>query len=118
MRGDRDGVEREFARDPALAAALTHRHPRALIDAADRSNARGVELLARIGYDVNHRDGQTALHVAAYAGDRDLCELLVALGADPTIRDASFGTPAAGWAGHSHHDQLAAWLAQLAAEDR
>lgn len=118
MRGDHDGVESELARDPGLAATLIDRHPRALIDAADRSNPRGVELLARVGFDVNHRDSHTALHVAAYAGNHDLCEQLLALGADPTLRDASFDAPAAGWARHAHHDQLAVWLEQLVAEGR
>jgi ankyrin repeat protein len=117
MRGDRDGVQSELARHPALATALTRRHPRALIDAADHGNARGVELLAHIGYDVNHRDGHNALHLAAYAGNRDLCELLLALGADPTIRDTSFDAPAAGWARHAHHEQLAAWMEAQGAED-
>jgi ankyrin repeat protein len=109
-RGEREAVDRELARDPALAAAVMQRHPRALIDAAERANPRGVELLARIGYDVNLRDGQVALHLAAYAGNRELCELLLRLGADPTIRDSSFDAPAAGWARHAHHDELAAWL--------
>lgn len=116
MRGDREAVTREFARDPALASALIRRHPRALIDAADHGNARGVELLAHIGYDVNHRDGHAALHLAAYRDDRELCELLVALGADAAIPDAFFEAPAAGWAAHAHHEQLAAWLERLAAE--
>jgi ankyrin repeat protein len=56
------------------------------------------------------RDGHAALHEAAYAGDRELCELLLGLGADPTLRDTSFDATPAGWARHSHHDELAAWL--------
>jgi len=110
MQGDRTGVERELARDRALAAALVRRHPKALIDAAERANAPGVALLASIGYDVNARHGQAALHVAAYAGDRAMCELLLRLGADPAIRDTSFDARPAGWAAHAHHDDLAAWL--------
>ena len=110
MRGDRAGVERELARDAGLAAALARRHPKALIDAAERGNAAGVELLARIGYDANARHGQAALHVAAYAGDRALCELLLRLGADPAVRDTSFDATPAGWAAHAHHDELATWL--------
>jgi ankyrin repeat protein len=110
-RGERDAVKRELGRDPALAAAAIRRHPRALIDAAERGNTKGVELLAQIGYDVNlRRDGQAALHLAAYAGNRELCELLLSLGADPTIRDNAFHAPAAGWARHAHHDELSIWL--------
>ena len=73
-----------------------------------------MELLARIGYDVNLNDGQVALHLAAFTGNRALCELLLRLGADPAIRDGSFDAPAAGWARHAHHDELAAWLEERA----
>jgi hypothetical protein len=114
--GERGAVERELARDPALAAAVRRRHPRALIDAAERGNLRGVELLARIGYDVKRLHGQTALHAAAYTGNRPMCELLVRLGADPALRDRSFNAPAAGWAHHAHHDELAAWLERQRAD--
>lgn len=90
------------------------RHPGALIDAAQRGNAHGVELLAEIGYDVNLlRDGQSALHLAAYAGDRELCELLLRLGADPALRDNAFHAAAAGWAQHAHYDELATWLHRM-----
>jgi ankyrin repeat protein len=110
MRGEREAVDRELARDPSLAEAVMQRHPRALMGAAERGNADGVELLARIGYDVNLRDDQVALHLAAYQGNREVCALLLRLGADPTIRDSAFDAPAAGWARHAHHDELAAWL--------
>jgi ankyrin repeat protein len=112
-RGDREAVDRELARDAGLAIRLIERQPRALIDAAERGNIAGVEALARVGYDVNLRDGHTALHLAAYDGNREVCEQLIALGADPTIRDTSFDAPAAGWAHHAHHDELADWLEEL-----
>ncbi|MFZ0043656.1 MAG: ankyrin repeat domain-containing protein [Solirubrobacteraceae bacterium] len=111
MQGEREAVERELDRDPGLAAAAIGRNPRALIDAAQRGNAPGVELLARLGYDVNlTHNGQTALHLAAYQGHRQVCELLVFLGADPSLRDNAYDAPAAGWARHAHHDELADWL--------
>jgi ankyrin repeat protein len=113
MRGERETVARELVRDPALAIAALERHPRALIDAAERGNTTGVELLGQIGYNVNRRrDGQAALHLAAYNGNRELCEVLLRLGADPTIRDNAIRSTAAGWARHAHHDELARWLQQ------
>ena len=67
--------------------------------------------MALIGYDVNlRRDGRAALHLAAYAGNREVCGLLLGLGANPTLHDKAFDAPAAGWARHAHHDELAAWL--------
>lgn len=113
MRGEREAVERELARDPRRAAGAIERHPRALIDAAERGNRPAVELLVQTGYDVNHRSiGQAALHLAAFAGDREMCELLVGLGADPSARDNAYDAPASGWARHAHHDELAHWLEQ------
>lgn len=116
MRGDRVGVERATVGEPALVELTISSHPRALIEAAERGKAAGVELLAHLGFDVNHRDVHTALHVAAYTGNRELCELLLRLGADPTLRDDTFDAPAAGWGRHARHEELAAWLEQQAAE--
>jgi ankyrin repeat protein len=113
--GDGPAVEHVLAVHPELAAAAVARHPRALIDAAERGNIAAVEQFASIGYDVNRLHiGQTALHLAAFDGNREMCELLLRLGADPTIRDNAFDAPAAGWAKHAHHDELAAWLAEQA----
>ena len=116
MRADRDAVHRALERDPTLAAAVVGRHPRALIDAAERGNVRGIELLVRLGYDIDHREGHAALHEAAYHGARTVCETILALGADPALRDHSFGGTPADWARHAHHEELAAWLDERAAE--
>ncbi len=59
MRG-----ERELDRAPALAVAAIERHPRALIDAAERGNTVGVELLAQLGYHVNLRKRGTSARSA------------------------------------------------------
>jgi ankyrin repeat protein len=110
-QGQQEAARREVSRDPDLAAAATERHPGALVDAAERGNINGVALLAELGYDVNlRRIGQAALHLAAFAGNRELCELLVRLGADPNLEDNAYHAPASGWARHAHHDALASWL--------
>jgi ankyrin repeat protein len=114
MQGQREAVRREISRDPKLAAAAIERHPGALVDAADRGNVKGVALLAGLGYDVNlRRMDRAALHLAAYAGNRELCELLLRLGADPNVKDNAFHAPASGWARHAHHDELASWLQEV-----
>jgi hypothetical protein len=114
MQGQQEAVRRELSGDPELAAAAISRHPGALVDAAERGNINGVALLAKLGYDVNlRRIGQAALHLAAYAGNRELCELLLGLGADPNLEDNAFHAPASGWARHAHHDELASWLKEF-----
>jgi ankyrin repeat protein len=114
MQGRKDAVRGELSRDPELAAAAIKRHPGALVDAAERGNITGVALLAKLGYDVNlRRIGQAALHLAAYNGHRELCELLLRLGADPSLEDNAYHAPASGWARHAHHDELANWLHEI-----
>jgi hypothetical protein len=108
-------VERALAADPALASALIERYPAALAEVAERANTAGAAILVRhIGYDPNSKSiGTPALHLAAFQGDRTMCELLIELGADPSLEDDHFNAPAAGWARHAHHDDLAHWLQEL-----
>lgn len=106
LRGDRAAV-RELA---VHGADLVRRFPDALIEAADRGNLAGIELLLELGFDVNGGRSHTPLHCAAYEGRRAACELLLQHGADLTIRDRQHdGTPAQ-WARHAHHDELAQFL--------
>ena len=60
-----------------------------------------------------HGDGVTALHLAAQSGHREMVEFLISRGGDPRIRDNLYQGPASGWAGHSGHNQLAAWLTRV-----
>jgi ankyrin repeat protein len=57
-----------------------------------------VKLLIMSGADVNgrRRDGLTALHTAAYRGHLHVIEILLASGADPTIRGYEGAGPHAG----------------------
>ncbi len=87
MRGDAAEVERLTSAGPALAAAARVRDPRRIATAADLGRVDAVRLLAGIGLDVNAGGGPTPLHGAAYHGHRDVAELLIELGADPTRRD-------------------------------
>ncbi len=112
MRGDAAEAERLTSADPALAAAARARDPRRIATAADLGRVDAVRLLAGIGLDVNAGGGPTPLHGAAYHGHRDVAELLIELGADPTRRDGTFHATPAGWAEHAGHAELAEWLAE------
>jgi ankyrin repeat protein len=55
----------------------------------------------------------TALHTAAGQGHRAVVELLLARGADPSIKDARYQSTPLGWATHMGRDDIAALLTEL-----
>jgi hypothetical protein len=59
---------------------------------------------------------RTALHEAAFRADVPVIDALLALGADPTLRDRDYHATPAGWAHHAGHVALAERL-QAAADD-
>lgn len=72
-----------------------------LMDAAKRGDLNEVGSIAENHAELlNAKDGTgaTALHYAAFAGHRDVAELLVRQGADVNPRDDRFGATPAGWA--------------------
>jgi ankyrin repeat protein len=77
-------------------------------------NPETIRLLLDTGADPNARQtgGYTAIFSAAAANRRDLTELLVARGADPTLLN-DFGQSAAGFARERGHAGLADWLESL-----
>ncbi|MGH2850335.1 MAG: ankyrin repeat domain-containing protein, partial [Solirubrobacteraceae bacterium] len=114
MRGDRAAVERALAVDPAVAAEAITRYPGRLVSAADLGRADAVTLLVGLGYDLDRVVAVAPLHLPAYHGDRAMVDLLIELGADPTVVDPHpNGTPG-DWARHAHHDELADHLDELA----
>jgi hypothetical protein len=52
----------------------------------------------------------TALHWAAWRGDLGLARLLLEVGADPGVRDTTFGLTPLEWARHASQDALAEFL--------
>jgi ankyrin repeat protein len=84
--------------------------------AAANGRVAAIRRLADLGADVNglgtfggpdHGQGVTALHLAAQSGQAEAVDTLLALGADPTIRDALHGGDPAGWAEFGGHSELA-----------
>ena len=110
MAADRPRVDALLAARPGLVAEAIARAPARVVRAAELHRPEAVRLLAELGFDVSARDRLTALHQAAFDGDRVLVDVLLELGADPDARDTSFSATPSGWADHSHHDELAAYL--------
>ena len=75
-----------------------------------------IRRLVELGADPNgrgtfggptHGEGVPPLHLAAQSGQEEAVDLLLELGADPTIRDAIYNGTAAGWAAHGCRPDLA-----------
>ena len=105
--------------DRLLATATALEAPtrnRALIEAVDLGEEALARALMEANADVNaaRADGSTCLHLAAFNGDESMVDLLLANGADLTLRDNTFDGNPAGWANAGGHDQLAERLRGLA----
>jgi len=101
-RQDRQGIV-----DNAFVYACIHGH----VDAAQLLLEKGAAINAIPGgFDF----AGTGLHYAAMNGHRALVELLLARGADRTIKDAKIGADAAGWAAHGGRTEIVELLRRAA----
>jgi hypothetical protein len=69
-----------------------------------------VRQLVELGWDVNVKNGATALHETVMLGSLETVKELIALGADPTITDDSFHSTPGGWADHFGHADIKNYL--------
>jgi len=90
--------------DAALAAARYGR-----IGSVDALLKSGLGISERM---TSHPYEPTLLHQAAWFGQRELAEWLVARGADPAIRDTQHNGTPAGWAKYGEHPEHADWFAE------
>jgi ankyrin repeat protein len=119
FRADRSTVDSIRAGSPDVVARARRSRPGLMVWAAARASAATVTLLADLGFDVNaygrgdapvEQPWETALHQAAGTGGVDLVRALLALGADPDLRDARFDATPLDWARHLHQPATAALL--------
>jgi ankyrin repeat protein len=123
LANDRASVERVRAEHAgALAVALERRPGLVVWAAAQAPNA--IALLVELGFDVNalgrsdvpvEEPWETALHEAA-SGSIELVRLLLALGADPMIRDKRFESTPLGWAQYFEQTDIVELLTPLTAD--
>ena len=116
LAGDRKAAQ---AAPPELVRAARRARPGLVVWAANLQRPDAVELLVELGFDVNalarsdlmlEQPWQSALHTAVERDDEPLARRLLALGADPNLRDRQFdGTPL-DWAQYFGRPWLAALL--------
>jgi ankyrin repeat protein len=88
----------------------------ALLWAAQGSKPEAVRWLVEHGADVDQRSGMggvreiTPLQGAAWGGRTKIVDLLVSLGADPTLRDPEHHGTALGWADFHGHSETRDWM--------
>jgi hypothetical protein len=94
--------------DPVVVAEARRTRPGLIVWAAAHAPS-AVEMVVSLGFDVNalgrsdvpvEQEWETALHGSAGEGNVDLTRRLLALGADPNIRDKRFGGTPLDWARH------------------
>lgn len=66
-------------------------------------------MLLGLGFDARRPRARnvTPLHLAAFGGHSEVAELLLAAGADPSVRDTAHGGRPTEWAVHAGHTELA-----------
>ncbi len=118
LAGDRAAVNQA---SPERLDAARRARPALAVWAAGQGRAAAVELLLDAGFDVDalgrsdvpvEQPWQTALHTAVERDDSLMVQLLLARGADPTIRDTRFDATALEWAKHLGRQHLIPLLAE------
>jgi len=122
IAGDRETAVALRDATPGVDEHARERRPSLVVTAAANGNADAVRLAVELGFDVNalgrsdvpvEQEWETALHSVVGEGDRGLVDLLLSLGADPTIEDRRFSSTALGWAEHFGHADLVELLTPL-----
>jgi ankyrin repeat protein len=107
IEGDADEATRLLSEHPSLS-----RQPDLLVRLAQTNRLDGARLLLDLGADPNAlaTNGRGALHEAAWAGHREMSELLMERGARLDLRSKAHGGTPVGYAHHAGRRDLRDWL--------
>ena len=110
INNDYDQAQQLIKNNSSLVAQTQAKHPRLLHQAVLIHNVEAVEHILNLGFDVNYRNNNTALHEAAGAGDLDMLKLLISKGAKLSVRDHCTTASAIAWAERGGHEQVIEFL--------
>jgi len=98
---------------PDLTQKFSKRDRAEICEAAASGNARGVESMIALGWDVNTRGAvwsETPAHRAAMDGQLEALRVCVQRGSDLTLLDASYHCTPLGWAQHGGQKEIIEYL--------
>jgi len=106
MRADQPAARQILGERPQLIG-----EPGLLNDATSSGRRQAVELLLRLGAEVNAlaADGATAPDQLAWRGNRELAQVLIAAGAQP-VRDRTHDSMPTGWGDYAGNESLRDYL--------
>jgi len=115
IAGRRDQAVALLARHPELRDTIgPHGRLELVRRAVEAQRPEGVRLMAELGFELHSAHGRTAMHEAAWAGDLDMVQLLVELGASTEARDPAYHATPLGWAAYNHQPRVVAYLVSFA----
>jgi ankyrin repeat protein len=124
LRADRSTVDAIRADHPDAVTEARRSRPGLMVWAAAQAPMETITLLVDLGFDINaygradapvEQPWETALHHSAGSGHVELTRRLLALGADPDLRDQRFDATPLGWARHLGQPATAALLESVTA---
>ena len=116
LRADETTVDQMLTADPSILDQALVERPDIMTGAVETGRLEAVQLLVRLGVDVNDPERThriTALHDAASQGRLDIVDVLLRAGADPNARDREFDATPSAWAQHQGHTDIARYLESL-----
>jgi ankyrin repeat protein len=110
MNADEARARTLLSQRPTLIQDLGKDRAELLQLAAEHDKRDAIRLMAELGFDLNEVQRTAVLHHAAMAGHLEMVQLLIELGADPTIRDTEFNARPIGWAEFSGKTMVVEFL--------
>ncbi|MEM7508548.1 MAG: ankyrin repeat domain-containing protein [Pseudomonadota bacterium] len=110
MAGNLAEAQAALETQPDLRPELDARAAEMLDTAANAGNHAALRAMIGIGLDLSSPGKRGPLHAAAWNGDIEIAKLLIAAGADPSLRDPDHDGPPIGWALHSGQLDMVAFL--------
>lgn len=110
MRADEKAACKLLEADPELAETVKVRAREMLCDAIMHEKVDALAVMIALGFELNYPGARTPLHDAALYGRLEMARMLLAAGADSTLRDSSHAAPPIGFALHADQTEMVALL--------